>query len=57
MMQSMVGLAALLQKFKVEPGATSKKEYQIKRDMYLLQAIEGGLPIRLAPRSRDLLIK
>ncbi|XP_068629641.1 cytochrome P450 6B2-like [Battus philenor] len=51
LMQSMAAITALLQKFSVKPAPTSIRNPRIKRTSYVVQSIEGGLPLILTPRN------
>ncbi|XP_068627977.1 cytochrome P450 6B7-like [Battus philenor] len=51
LIQSMSGLVAILQNFTVVPAPNSKRNFKVKRNAFLVQAIEGGLPIVLKPRK------
>ncbi|GBP19732.1 Cytochrome P450 6B7 [Eumeta japonica] len=50
-MQSLAGLAAVLHKFRVEPGTTTRRIPEISHSSNVVQSIKGGLPLRLVPRT------
>ncbi|KAJ2939659.1 hypothetical protein O0L34_g14378 [Tuta absoluta] len=49
-MQSLAGLAAILQKFTVEPAENTVREITVKHTSNVVQSVEGGLPLRFTPR-------
>ncbi|XP_030035702.2 cytochrome P450 6B5 [Manduca sexta] len=51
-LQSMAGLASLLRSYNVEPSAATKREHTFKKSSFLIQIIEGGLPLRLTRRNK-----
>ncbi|KAI5645230.1 cytochrome p450 domain-containing protein [Phthorimaea operculella] len=50
-MQSLAGLAAILQKFTVEPAENTVREITVKHTSNVVQSVEGGLPLRFTPRD------
>ncbi|XP_037869378.1 cytochrome P450 6B2-like [Bombyx mori] len=50
-LQSMAGLASLLHHFVVEPTPNTSRHYKIKRSAFLVQIIEGGIPLYFKPRT------
>ncbi|XP_038215685.1 cytochrome P450 6B6-like [Zerene cesonia] len=50
-MQSIAGVAAILQKFSVVPAPNSKKDLKINRKVFHVQQVEGGLPVKLVHRT------
>nr|ASX93976.1 cytochrome P450 CYP6AN19 [Zygaena filipendulae] len=51
-MQSLAGLAALLQKFTVEPSTCTKRVPPIKPTSNVVQGVEGGLNLKMKLRNK-----
>ncbi|XP_050672017.1 cytochrome P450 6B5-like [Leptidea sinapis] len=51
-MQSLAGLAAVLQRFTVEPSAKTSKELPVNPWINVVQAVEGGVPVKLKLRTK-----
>lgn len=52
-MQSLAGLAAVLQRFTVEPAPSTKRIPKVNPLMNVVQGIIGGLPLRLSFRKEN----
>ncbi|KAJ0180086.1 hypothetical protein K1T71_004677 [Dendrolimus kikuchii] len=50
-MQSLAGLAAILQKFTVEPAPCTRREIEVEHRSNVVQGIIGGLPLKLKLRK------
>ncbi|XP_072940503.1 cytochrome P450 6B7-like [Epargyreus clarus] len=50
-MQSLAGLAALLQKFTVEPCAATQREIKVDHKQNVVQGVVGGMPLKLRLRK------
>ncbi|KOB64846.1 Cytochrome P450 [Operophtera brumata] len=53
-MQSLAGLAALMQKFSVEPAASTRRVPEVDHKSNVIQGLKGGLPMKLTMRKKDL---
>lgn len=53
-MQSLAGLAALLSKFTIEPGPSTKQKLEVNPTSNIVQSIKGGLPVKLKLRNKDI---
>ncbi|XP_068628117.1 cytochrome P450 6B5-like [Battus philenor] len=52
LIESLAGLVALLQKFIIKPTSSSEKEFKRKKTAYIVQAVEGALPVKLILRNK-----
>lgn len=50
-MQSLAGLAAVLQKFTVSPAPSSRREVEVDHAQNVVQSIKGGLPVIITRRK------
>ncbi|KAJ0180087.1 hypothetical protein K1T71_004678 [Dendrolimus kikuchii] len=54
-MQSLAGLAAVLQKFTVEPAPSTKRNVEVDHTHNVVQGIKGGLPLILKLRKANVI--
>ncbi|CAG4936817.1 unnamed protein product [Colias eurytheme] len=52
-MQSLAGLAAILQRFSVEPAENTPLELPLNPWMNVVQGIKGGIPLKLTLRKKE----
>ncbi|XP_045520535.1 cytochrome P450 6B5-like [Pieris brassicae] len=50
-LNTMVGLAAILHKYNIKPSQSTRKNIRPNRAAYLIQFIDGGLPLKLTMRE------
>lgn len=51
-MQSLAGLAALLQKFSVEPSEKTRRKLKINPRLNVVQGVIDGIPLKLVSRNK-----
>nr|NP_001351993.1 cytochrome P450 6B7-like [Papilio xuthus] len=54
LIETMSGLATILQHFTVYPGPSSKRTFKVKRNAFIIQALDEDIPILLKPRKKTL---
>ncbi|CAK1544732.1 unnamed protein product [Leptosia nina] len=49
-LETMMGLAATLHKFTIKPSPSTTRKVKLNRTSFLVQVVDGGLPVQLTLR-------